>query len=69
MFDRILKFIYSLWLFLKSGMVTASDEVFHNRLKTCNICEYRKDDKCSICGCYLKIKARWKSEHCPKSYW
>ena len=42
---------------------------YANRLSVCGGCEYEKDGKCSECGCYLKVKAWWKSEDCPKDKW
>jgi len=42
---------------------------YAERLSVCSGCEYEKRGKCLECGCYLKIKAWWKSEDCPKEKW
>ena len=46
-------------------------EVYEKRIAKCKACVYYKDllGNCSICGCFMKIKARISHQHCPKYYW
>ena len=44
------------------------ERVAEERLKKCFTCSYRKDNKCGVCGCFIKAKARSGSK-CPKNYW
>ena len=38
------------------------------RLKICSECEFRKDNQCQKCGCFLKAKVLSNS-NCPTSKW
>jgi hypothetical protein len=42
---------------------------FDRRLAICRGCEYyfRRDDRCSVCGCVARWKTRLAQEHCPLS--
>lgn len=55
------------WSF--SGCTRVPLEVQENRLNICNNCEFKKFDKCGVCGCFLKIKASWITEKCPLGKW
>lgn len=39
------------------------------RLEVCSVCELRRDDRCTVCGCYLAEKASWRSSECPLGKW
>ena len=47
------------------------------RLDICKHCLYRSPPgnvpieqwKCTECGCWLKTKAKWAEQNCPKGYW
>jgi Family of unknown function (DUF6171) len=47
--------------------VTVSLEEMEERLATCVGCEHfdHQSTRCRKCGCWLKKKARLKTEHCP----
>lgn len=51
------------------GAQHVSDEVYQERLNICNNCEFRQDNRCTICTCNLSMKAKRSSESCPKGYW
>lgn len=52
-----------------------------SRESVCDGCEFKKDDKCTICGCYIELKAamdmnrnpkKWfriEKTHCPLGKW
>jgi hypothetical protein len=37
----------------------------------CEACERYEDGRCRHvkCGCYLKTKIKWETEHCPENKW
>lgn len=52
------------------GLVEVSQDDYLARLATCDKCPHRTPDwKCNNCGCYLTIKAKWRSERCPLAMW
>ncbi len=55
--------------FILNGLPVLNDEDYTKRLEICNSCEFRKNHTCSICSCYLPIKARWKTTECPEKKW
>lgn len=48
-----------------------SEEVYNERIKTCNSCEkYNDNDKrCTECGCYVHAKAKIVLDACPLNKW
>lgn len=54
---------------LKTGEVTASEEVVQNRINTCKGCPFLNESRCSECGCFINVKAGLKAEKCPKGKW
>jgi len=51
-----------------SGFEPARDEA--ERVSACIACVHmRSDNRCSLCGCYTKIKAKWASARCPDGRW
>jgi hypothetical protein len=46
-----------------------SPEVIEQRLAICQGCERFDNGKCKDCGCYMKFKARMRSQHCPQGKW
>lgn len=59
-----------------AGFAKVPLEVMNSRLSECEICEHRRDDRCSLCGCYLEIrpdggagKAAFAKETCPEGRW
>jgi len=54
-----------------------NDDLQQTRLLKCNDCEHIrnvnlilfKTNKCNECGCYLKIKTKFKFEECPDENW
>lgn len=41
------------------------------RMDICKECPFfnSKNSTCNNCGCYLPMKTKWKSEHCPIEKW
>jgi len=43
----------------------ATDEVYNNRLSICKTCENLSDGMCSLCGCYVQLRAVKNNMYCP----
>jgi len=66
---QVVKFARSLAAFTLSGWKLALPQVYEDRLKTCDLCEHRNDNKCGMCGCPIDKKASFASENCPDKRW
>jgi predicted RNA-binding Zn-ribbon protein involved in translation (DUF1610 family) len=55
--------------FVADGCKTVTHEQYEERLKTCDGCEHRHNDRCSKCGCFLHLKARGRAFQCPANKW
>lgn len=65
---RVFRFLRALIKFIISGE-TVNDHIYNKRLSICSSCKYKCGTKCCVCGCYLKKKAKWSTENCPKNKW
>tara|TARA_R100001086_G_scaffold99506_1_gene49716 strand:+ start:2163 stop:2564 length:402 start_codon:yes stop_codon:yes gene_type:complete len=47
------------------------NEVYEDRIAICRSCVYYKSllGNCSICKCFMKVKARIAPMACPQKYW
>lgn len=46
------------------------DEVIEMRKGICGSCDkLNPERRCSECGCYVDVKAKWASEECPLKKW
>lgn len=55
--------------FLADGATTLTAEEYQARLDVCEICDQRRNNTCSACGCNLTIKARGRAFACPLGKW
>ena len=48
-----------------------TDEVYQDRIAICKGCVYYSSllGNCTVCKCFMKIKARLAPLACPKKYW
>jgi hypothetical protein len=51
------------------GTAKVSKEDLEARLQVCTLCEQRRDNRCSACGCYVEVKAGWRTSDCPIGKW
>ncbi len=65
---RVIRFLIALVKYLLWGD-RVDTQTYDKRITACISCEHLNDKKCGICGCYVKKKARWSSEDCPKNKW
>jgi len=51
-------------------VISSKDEI-DRRLSICRGCEFFQEDpmKCQKCGCFLNLKTRLETEHCPIAKW
>jgi transcription elongation factor Elf1 len=68
---KVGSFVNSVVKHAANGFFSVPDEVAHERLSICSLCEHFEKDsvRCKICGCYLNIKTKWASESCPIGKW
>lgn len=53
----------------KSGVAVASKEEHNRRYQICAECVNFTNGRCSICGCFMKIKAKFAAMRCPADFW
>jgi hypothetical protein len=53
------------------GLPAPAPEEIASRLAICETCDHFRasDERCSKCGCFLKFKTAWRSQHCPIGKW
>lgn len=66
---RVVAFIQAVAKHVSDGCSTASTEELSARLHVCDTCELRDGYSCSLCGCYLPVKATWRTATCPDNRW
>ena len=67
----IVRFLWALFKFIKSGCAIVSEHDRKKRLFTCYACEdYDRDlVRCKVCGCFLVLKTWCAKEECPNERW
>ena len=45
------------------------EEVLKMRWDICSGCEFLKNDKCTSCGCFMKVKYKLAMASCPEGKW
>lgn len=51
------------------GLGKTPKDSYDARLLRCSWCEKRNDDRCSVCGCFIAVKASMRSQSCPLGRW
>jgi hypothetical protein len=80
--QEVMDFTNSVEEFLLQGMPKVDDNIYAERLSSCDVCEYVDKSiqtwRCKLCGCNLKEgpilpgRARWATKDCPDpkgSHW
>ena len=67
----IKSFLSFLWSNILSGFKQVTHEQYYDRLAICRGCPFLNHEKlrCTDCGCFVKVKAKFKSEDCPQDFW
>lgn len=57
--------------FVKSGFAFTSEEEYQKRMDTCQECPSldKEAGRCKECGCFVRTKAKLKSDNCPLGKW
>jgi hypothetical protein len=60
-----------MWSNILSGFKQVSHEQYYDRLAMCRGCFFFDPVKkrCTDCGCFVKVKAKFKTEDCPQNFW
>ena len=55
----------------KGGFQDVDTSTYYDRIHTCSRCPELDliELECTVCGCPIEIKAKWKTESCPKNKW
>ena len=61
----------ALFRYATEGFPNVSQEVYEQRMMTCNSCELlnKKTAACMSCGCHVEYKGRMETEACPEKKW
>src|ERR1044072_3312469 len=54
---------------VKSGLKVNDEQEEKRRLEICNTCENFANGTCKLCGCYMNLKAKLGTSHCPIGKW
>jgi hypothetical protein len=54
---------------LKGNKTLVSDETRENRWATCKACPFLQGDRCTKCGCFMKVKVAFHTSKCPEGKW
>lgn len=50
---------------VSAGAPSATNVQREARLAICRTCEYYRDERCGVCGCFVAVKASWADQSCP----
>lgn len=69
--EKAKNFVGALVRHAADGLARVDNETLSERLAVCALCEHRELSNwtCRLCGCYLTVKATWRSEKCPEGRW
>ena len=55
--------------YVSDGMTNVSKSELESRLSECTMCEFRNNEQCGICGCFMSSKAKMRTASCPLGKW
>lgn len=69
--DKIKGVVSAAVNYVAQGLPNLPDEEFEKRMDICRSCSSYDGEanKCTLCGCFLEIKARAGSSECPLGLW
>jgi hypothetical protein len=67
--DMIRIFSHDMMGWAKDGFKTADEGETNRRLAICESCENYKEERCVLCGCFMKAKAKVLVASCPSAKW
>lgn len=45
--------------------IACDESLYRDRLNICNDCDSNREGMCSVCGCFIKVRAYKKHMTCP----
>ena len=54
---------------ITTGQIKAEAHIIGMRVEQCNKCRYLEGTRCTVCGCFIAMKAGLKAESCPMRKW
>ena len=59
------------WDLLNPNKKRSDEELVEYRMSICNTCEFFKPkaQRCTKCGCFMKLKTTLKDARCPVGKW
>jgi precorrin-6B methylase 2 len=54
---------------LAGNTTLVSDEMRKKRWNTCLTCPSLQNDRCTQCGCFMKVKVAFQTSKCPVEKW
>ena len=59
------------WDLLNPNQPRSAEELHEARLEICRACEFFKPrtERCSKCGCFMKLKTKLENAKCPIGKW
>jgi hypothetical protein len=54
---------------LQGNSTLVSDDIRTQRWSTCQTCEFLLNDRCTKCGCFMKVKVAFQTSKCPEGKW
>lgn len=55
---------------ITTGKIKAEPQTIAVRIDHCNKCRYlEKGSRCTVCGCFIALKAGLQAEKCPMKKW
>jgi len=54
---------------IQGNKTLVSDEVRNTRWSVCQSCQFLQNDRCTKCGCFMKVKVAFATSVCPENKW
>ena len=69
-FEKVKQFSKEFALYIKEGAPNVTPPEYEERLKICSACVFISEKfSCTVCGCNMEMKAKWRTSDCPKHKW
>ena len=67
--DMIRTLSHDMMGWAKDGFKTSDESEATRRLAICDTCENYKEERCLLCGCFMKAKVMVSVASCPSAKW
>lgn len=66
---KVESFFKTMWVWAKSGFKLVGKDLGDKRFAICKACPHLKEDRCTLCGCFMKAKSKIPGAQCPIQKW